>query len=137
MPRWPTGTKGWLTLTLAVRNVKNISYSRSAISRRSSLVPEIEVHPRKHFGHRPQPLSLLQRRHVLAPPLPGVRALSQKSETRISAIADLAGKGKRKKKALLLFLLAGRHHNNSAALEKKFRRPRPRSWPGSANAGVA
>jgi hypothetical protein len=32
------------------------------------------------------------------------RQSSQKSETRISAIADLAEKGKREKKALLLFL---------------------------------
>ena len=51
----------------------------------------------------------------------GVRArFSQKSETRISAIADFAGKGKQEKKALPLSLLAGRRHDNPGALEKSF-----------------
>jgi len=44
--------------------------------------------------------------------------LSHKSETRISAIADFAAKGKRKKKALLLSLLAGRRDHNPGALEE-------------------
>src|SRR5690348_3942726 len=45
---------------------------------------------------------------------------ARKSETRISAIADFAGKGKQEKKALPLSLLAGRHHENPGALEKVF-----------------
>jgi len=45
---------------------------------------------------------------------------SHKSETRISAIADFACKGKREKKALLLSLLTDRRHHDPGALEKSF-----------------
>jgi hypothetical protein len=45
---------------------------------------------------------------------------SHKSETRISAIADFAGEGKREKKALPLSLLTDRRHDNPGALEKNF-----------------
>jgi hypothetical protein len=45
----------------------------------------------------------------------GVRA-SHKSETRISAIADFARKGKREKKALPLSLQTGRRHDDLGAL---------------------
>jgi hypothetical protein len=38
------------------------------------------------------------------PPLPASGRFSHQFETRISAIADFAGEGKRKKKALLLSL---------------------------------
>jgi hypothetical protein len=45
---------------------------------------------------------------------------SHQSETRISAIADLRRKDKRKKKALLLSLVTDRRHDDRGALEKNF-----------------
>ena len=45
---------------------------------------------------------------------------SRKSETRISAIADFARKGKREKKALLLSLLTVRRRDDPGGSEKNF-----------------
>jgi len=42
-------------------------------------------------------------------------------KTRISAIADFAGKGKRKKKALRSFLRAGRRYDHPGAFGEKLR----------------
>jgi hypothetical protein len=54
------------------------------------------------------------------PPLPASGRCSQKSKTRISAMADFARKGKQEKKALPLFPLSDRCDDNPGALEKIF-----------------
>jgi hypothetical protein len=60
--------------------------------------------------------------HALAieylPPASSGGRSSHKSETRISAIADFARKGKREKKALPLSLLTDLRHDNHRAMEK-------------------